>query len=407
MPLSLSHVSQEPVAVHYKVAPGSTLGDFEVAPSGTLYFSPGQTSSWFPFRLGTTGASGEFISLEIQHERNGVRFVVPPVDSFLTSNTDLFPQEIHTDENMWTYSVGGVQTFEQDDTVNPAPRGPSMPGVPSDNITGGSNWEPGMRDRQLVDLVDQANPNPIVDPFSGVPLKMYTIAEAATGVMPYLRKSFNSSFCGGNTQLYTLPEYARISYYIRMPEGPDAWRGIPFARIGMRFRSLNLNHGVTFRIGSEGFDSDGNPVPVVSTSMGPIGLWRTDQTTPNTDRFGVVEDEFGVRLWYAHKLDPTQPWTQPGGATVFEQPGVTSGNPIEYPTWLSPADGSFEVSGVSSIDDATGRGNLSYGYFWEISDDPSIFGGDLRPYFPKRASWWEPVGNAVLDQATTLTFGVN
>ncbi len=407
VPVFLSHVSQDPVTLYYDVAPLGDLQDITMPPSGTVTFAPGQTAAQIPYSIGNSAATGQSLQLNLRHERNGVRYTVPAIDPLLTSNSDVFPQPIHLDENMWTHSVGGVQAFEYDDTRNPAPRGISLPGNPSDNITGGSFWEPGMEDRELIDLLDQTNPTPVTDPFSGLPLKIYAIAEAASGVAPYLRKSFNSSFCGGITQLYTLPQYARISYYLRLPEGFDAARAVPFARIGMRFRSLNFNHGVTFRVGSDGFDSVGNPVPVVQTSMGPIGVWREDQTNPNTDLFGVVEDEFGVRLWYAHKLDPLQPWTHPlTGNTIFEVPGETSGNPIEYPTWVSTGDGSLAAMGLSSVDDATGMGNMSYGYFWEISDDASIFNGNLNPYFPKPRSWWEPMGNAVLDESTSLTFSI-
>ncbi|HPF13202.1 MAG TPA: hypothetical protein PLJ12_02960 [Planctomycetota bacterium] len=407
LPVTLSRVSQEPVSLHYKIDPASTPGDFTVPDSGTVLFAPGQTSAQLAVPCSASATSGSNLTLHLQHERNGVRYVVPALDPMLTSNPDLYPQTIHTDENMWTHSVGGIRAFEYDDLYNPPPAGWAMPGNLTDHVTGGSFWEAGKEDQLLINLLDQSNPNPIVDPFSGMPLKMYTISEAASIVVPYLRKSFKSSFCGGNTQLFSLPEYARISYYIALPEGPDADRAVPFLRIGMRMRSNDINHGITFRIGSTGVDSDGNPVPVVNTSLGPIGVWQTVQTETATDKFGVVEDEYGVRFWYAHRLDPNQPWIHPGTLDVFyETPGVTAGNPIEYPNWLSTGDGSLASLGLSSIDEATGMGNLPYGFFWEISDDDSIFGDNLRPYFPKPRSWWEPQGNAVLDQSTTLTISV-
>ncbi|HPF15135.1 MAG TPA: hypothetical protein PLJ12_12775, partial [Planctomycetota bacterium] len=57
-----------------------------------------------------------------------------------------------------------------------------------------------------------------------------------------------------------------------------------------------------------------------------------------------------------------------------------------------------------TVDDATGMGNLPYGFMWEISDTDDIFNGDLRPYFPKPGSWWEPQGNAVINGPTALIF---
>ncbi|MBL4771575.1 MAG: hypothetical protein JKY61_10640, partial [Planctomycetes bacterium] len=150
-----------------------------------------------------------------------------------------------------------------------------------------------------------------------------------------------------------------------------------------------------------------NPVAVVSTSLGDIGIWDRGHVDPATDKFGVVEDDHGVRFWYAHRMDPNHAWTNPnGGADVFEIPGETAGNPIEYPTWLSSGDGSLQAMGLADIDAATGMGNLPYGLFWEISDDNSIFNDNLKPYFPKRGTWWEPQGNAVLTSATTLTVTV-
>ncbi len=402
--LSLSSVSQVPVTLHYEVDPLSDLDDYNMLPSGTTVFAPGQTQAFIPVNVGSSATSGEELVLRLAHERNGVRYVLPPLDQDLTSNTDLFSQDIHLDENMWTYSVGGVQEFEQHEIYNPPASGWAMPGSPNDTINGGSYWEPGKEDQQLIDLLTQADPDPILDPFSGVPLKIYSIAEAASGVAPYLRKSFNATFCGNTPQLYKLPEYARISYYLALPKGVDAPRAVPFIRIGMRMRTLNLNHYIIFRIGSDGFDYTGNPVDVVSTSMGDIGVWCVGQVDPATDQYGVVEDDHGIRFWHAHRLDASHGWTLPGGGpAVFEVPGEVAGNPIEYPTWFSTADGSLTAQGLSSIDDATGMGNLPYGLFWEVSDDNSIFNGNLKPYFPKRANWWEPQGNAVLTEATSLT----
>ncbi|MCA9002911.1 MAG: hypothetical protein KDB61_13385, partial [Planctomycetes bacterium] len=336
------------------------------------------------------------------------RYVIPALDSSLTTNPDLYPQEIHLDENLWSFSDGGVRAFENHEVFNPPLSGPSYPGVPTDNITGGSFWAPGHEDESLIDLVDQVDPNPIMDPFSNLPLKMYAISNAASGVVPYLRKSFNGAFCGANTQLYKLPEYTRVSYYIALPQGLDAAQGVPFFRVGMRVRTQNLNHGVAFRIGSTGQDHAGNPVILTPTSLGPIGLWNKFSVDPRTDKYGIEEDEFGVRVWFAHKLDPSVTFIDEHGLPHRETPGFDSGNPIEYPAWLSSGDGSLLLSGVPSnnLADAAGRGNIIYGLMWEVSDDASIFGGNLRPYFPKPGAWWEPQGNAVISQATSLHFVV-
>ncbi|MCA9002926.1 MAG: hypothetical protein KDB61_13460, partial [Planctomycetes bacterium] len=405
--LSLSHPCQEPVSLHYSIDPASDAGSFNVAESGTVLFAPGDLNALLPVDVAGAAASGDELILRLEHERNGVRYTLPSIDPMLTSNPDLSTQEIHLDENMWTFSVGGVQSFEFDDTHDPAPAGWSMPGTPSDNIPGGSFWEVGQENQQLVDLLAQTDPNPVLDPFSGIPLKRYAIADAATGVVPYLRKSFNASFCGSTPQLYSLPEYARISYYLALPQGADAAQAVPFLRIGMRMRTLNMNHFVVFRIGSDGFDSHGDPVPVTTTSLGDIGVWDTGFVDAATCKYGVVEDEFGVRFWYAHRLDAGHAWPNPnGGADVFEVPGAVAGNPIEYPTWLSSGDGSLALMGLADIDAATGMGNMPYGLFWEISDDASIFNGKLKPYYPKRANWWEPQGNAVLDAATELRVSV-
>jgi hypothetical protein len=337
-----------------------------------------------------------------------VSYVVPALDPSLTSNQDLYPQEIHLDENLWSFSVGGVQQFESHEVYNPPLYGPSYPGVPTDNITGGSFWAPGREDDQLIDLLDQMDPNPIMDPFSQVPLKVYAISQAASGVVPYLRKSFNGAFCGSNTQLYKLPEYTRVSYYIAMPQGLDAQLGVPFFRIGMRVRTQNMNHGVAFRIGSTGHDSAGNLVTATPTSLGPIGLWDRFSVDSRTNKWGIEEDEFGVRVWFAHRLDPTVVFTDDTGGLHRETPGFDSGNPIEYPAWLSSGDASLQLSGVpsNSVADAAGRGNLIYGLMWEVSDDASIYNGNLRPYFPKPGAWWEPQGNAVISQPTSLHFVV-
>ncbi|MDF1836830.1 MAG: hypothetical protein P1V35_03080 [Planctomycetota bacterium] len=408
IPVQLSAPSLEPVHLHYTVDSASTLTEYAFAPSGTAIIPAGQTSVELRLLAGPSAIAGQELTLNLRHERSGVNFVVPALEQELTFNPDLYPQEIHLDENLWSFSVGGVQEFESHELYNPAAFGPSHPGIPTDNITGGSFWSPGQENQQLIDLLDQADPSPLMDPFSHVPLKIYAVADAASGVVPYLRKSFNGAFCGANTQLYKLPEYTRVSYYIAMPEGLDAGRGVPFFRIGMRVRTQNMNHGVSFRIGSNGLDADGGLVITVPTSLGPIGLWDRYSVDSRTDKFGIVEDEFGVRVWFAHKLDPTVPFIDEHGLPHRETPGFDSGNPIEYPAWLSSGDGSLPLAGIASnnMDDAIGRGNLIYGLMWEVSDDASLFSGNLRPYFPKPGAWWEPQGNAVITDSTSLNFVV-
>ncbi len=406
VPVEISAPSMEPVSLHYSVDPASNLSQYFFAPSGTVVIPAGDTRANVRLICYSNATPGEVLVLRIRHERDGVSHVIPPLDSTLTSNPDVYPQIVHLDENLWSFSVGGVQEFENHHRFNPAAIGPSHPGVPSDNIPGGSYWAPGHEDEELIDLLDQMNTTPIMDPFSHVPLKIYALSEAASGVMPYLRKSFNGAFCGANTQLYELPEYTRVSYYIAMPSGVDAPRGVPFFRVGMRVRTQNLNHAAIFRVGSTGVDHAGNPVVTVPTSLGPIGIWDTAAVNPLTDRYGIVEDEFGVRVWFSHRLDPTVVWLDHQGTPRHETPGFDSGNPIEYPTWLSATDGSMLLSGIPSanLSDAVGRGNLVYGLMWEIRDDDSIFNGNLKPYFPKRGAWWEPQGNAIIGGETTLEF---
>ncbi len=406
--VQLSAPSMDPVSLHYSVDSASSLTEYAFPPSGIAVIPPGQTSMDLRLLCGPNAVAGQALTLNLRHERSGVRFVVPALDQELTFNTDLYPQEIHTDENLWSFSVGGVQEFESHHLFNPAAIGPSHPGIPTDNITGGSFWAPGQEDQQLIDLLPQSNPNPVMDPFSNVPLKIYAMADAASGVVPYLRKSFNGAFCGANTQLYKLPEYTRVSYYIALPEGPDAARAVPFFRVGMRVRTQNMNHGVAYRIGSTGQDTHGNFVITVPTSLGPIGIWDRYSVDSRTDKYGIIEDEFGVRVWFAHKLDPTVPFIDNNGLPHRETPGFDSGNPIEYPAWLSSGDGSLTLSGVNSniLDDAIGMGNMVYGLMWEVSDDPALFSGNLRPYFPKPGAWWEPQGGAVISQETSLQFVV-
>lgn len=408
VPIQLSAPSMEPVSLHFSVNPSSSLTHYYFVSSGTVVIPAGDTSANLRLICAPNANPGEMLTLNLRHERDGVRHVIPPLDSTLTSNPDLYPQVVHLDENLWSFSVGGVQEFENHHRFNPSAFGPSHPGVPSDNITGGSYWAPGQEDEQLIDLIDQMAISPIMDPFSNVPLKVYAVSDAASGVMPYLRKSFNGAFCGANTQLYKLPEFTRVSYYLAMPSGVDAPRGVPFFRVGMRVRTQNLNHAVVFRVGSTGVDHAGAPVVTFPTSIGPIGIWNSSAINVLTDQYGIVEDEFGIRVWFAHRLDPTVTFLDDYGNPRHETPGFDSGNPIEYPAWLSTGDGSMLLSGIptNTLDDAVGRGNLVYGLMWEISEDANIFNGSLRPYYPKRGSWWEPQGNAVISHKTTLEFVV-
>ncbi|MCA9001859.1 MAG: hypothetical protein KDB61_08045, partial [Planctomycetes bacterium] len=75
--VQLSAPSMEPVALHYSVDSASTLTQYLFPASGTAIIPAGQTTADLRLICGPGALAGEQLILNLRHERNGVRYVIP------------------------------------------------------------------------------------------------------------------------------------------------------------------------------------------------------------------------------------------------------------------------------------------------------------------------------------------
>ena len=214
-----------------------------------------------------------------------------------------------------------------------------------------------------------------------------------------------------------LAEWNRISYYVDIPQGKDSWRAkdVKYAQLSLRNRSKSLNHTVTFKLDFPSTvgqtDKAGSPVSVTATSIGNIGVWVIENESGVTPmEYGVIEDEFGVRLWMIHHADFTTLYSGGTYANIGDvnddgnseanddwpdRPYVDSGNPILRPGWTD-AD---VITAAGGIENIVGQGLIIYGVYHERSSIP--LSGVPGPYRRRARHWWEPAGRAVLLDANS------
>ncbi|MCP3920755.1 MAG: hypothetical protein GY711_34950 [bacterium] len=364
----LSAASDEDVELHF-VVEGPLGGHLFHAGSGSVVIPAGQASGQVAMSYDGQAAPETRARVVPDYERNSVVRQVELDDGSL--------QDIHVDENLWTFSEGLCIGLEDEQAS------PFLPAFPTNLIAGGVLSDgPG----PIARLVAQATAEPRLNPFTQRPLLAVTPTDVAEG-FPYVRSSFYNASCNGSSQLTVLGEWVRTSYYIDRFHGVDAELNTTFHHVGLRVRTEDLNHGVVFRSDSAGFDMEGNPVPVVHTPVGDFGLWKSIAPHPTDAQWGVFEDEVGVGIYFVHRLDPSIVW--PRGE--IEQPGVDRGNALHFTTWWLAGDGS-EVQGT--LAEMRGRGTLSYGFWFESGSEP--LSGPPERVWPKFGNWWEPRGNAAM-----------
>lgn len=382
---------------------------------------------------------GDYVDVTLDYERNTV---LRTEDDFNADNYQFeLTRDIHIDENNWQWSnnlagYGHESGEEYYSALYPVffPR-PDFAGMPNAVIYDGTEVAGSELGIPQAQEWEQGQTNKELDPVTGDELYIYGPSPTATGI-PYVRESFRKVFCGGPLTGHPAAEWMRMSYVVIPRTQEDANKNLEFIRVGIRIRSANRNHGVVFRSSVNMDMSDyPNTVPAKfgkdmtgadTTVWGPfdgVYYWTWRQTLPQAPQeWGVIDEDGHARLWLLHKMDPTITYTQSTGGGEVGNPNVPDAigefcNPIQYPNWCHPGDGS-QVRHINGVEAGLNMnivrneqlGNMWASMLFEMSDveltGPPFSQPSLGPskFWPKNSiTGWKPLGNATVDPAGSIT----
>lgn len=342
-------------------------------------------------------------------------------------------RDVHADENLWHWTNDLVAGGTESGQLTPQalePHNlplPKFAGLPTPMIYDGTKhegdaaWKEG-RGRPQAKVEEQDDASPVLDPVTGNALKIYCPDATATG-MPYVRESFSKVFCGGPLTAHESRRHMRMSFVVQYMQGADAGRNMEFHRVGIRIREANRNHGAVFRSSVNmpdplsdsriGRDRYGNSTTVYGPFDG-VKFWFWDYGYNMAPQdCGVVEDENGhARLWYRITMDPNVVYPPPSFTNVPDDTGIFC-NPIQYPQWFLPTDGSnIRADGTTdrtiTVDDIRDQrlGALWHSMQFEMSDTP--LEGPPGRFWPKMShNGWAPLGNASLENNATYDTSIS
>jgi hypothetical protein len=378
--------SEEDVVLYYTYTSTISEEDLTLDPSGTITISAGST---FGDVYGSATSAGEItFSLLDSYEGNSVNYTETLI---VTGDEEAQTQDIHEDENMCTWS----DTQGLEPRLREAIMGTVIPGNPTNWIVDGTSVKEEVEEegRKAMYFIDQSDPNPVLNPITSEPLKIFALSDYSDTSMGYLRQGFADQFCAGASAGASTREWTRGSFYVKFPLGLDSWREYEYVGISYRNRKENIDHTVSFKTG---FDLD---TYLHEDSTGRRWqLWGEKNMHP-VDGYGIVDDENGVRIWYTHFMDETETSylnSDINPVQKFDHVGDT-GLFIFWPCFGSAIGNSQSALQVSGgLEASRGKGIMPYGFMWEMS--VTAIGQDLKPYWPKPRNFWEPKGLAVVNR---------
>ena len=408
---------QDPVTLYWEVVSGP-VGFDSATKMGTVVIAAGASSGTFNIYQTTQVSGGAVIGLV--HERGTA--LMTQMDYDTTLSTFTVPRTVHADENLWRRSnnlIGPEMISDPDEFLDR----PLTPGHPS-SVAGGGATSSRAGFGEMKSIPQVASPA-LQDPITEDDLWVFHPHPQVTGGMSYMRESFDVSYGGGASTAHDILPYSMTRWYFKEMVGADASRNAEFARVQVRHRNSDRNHGVVFRfsykidstwdgttVGQEEQDgwkkhSDGSSVVSggddhsFAFPSSPTGLivWEYSKWNGHANSndgwgtyYGAGEDSNGTYLWFKHFTDKNQSYATLANETLPSQPahggtgalsdsgwwyiapgksypnpaaatvpiyreystidtletwdgaqGVASGNPIEYPIWVSAQDGSANV----------------------------------------------------------------
>lgn len=404
-----SYAPLEDITLRYKITGDAADGVTFQAGSTTL--AAGNTTTATSFQYSGSHTSGTTFTVAADYERNTVAFTEYDWDPLLNSFSS--PRSVHVDENMWPQSQDLIAAGFDQQNVRSADK-PWWQGYPTMWIIDGAieSNDPSLTGYK-VDVVEQSASVKKTDPVTGNALKWFVPNDHITGLIPYLRNSFQATWSGARSSAHLLREYVRGSYRIELMDAADIDHQTHFFDLSLRVRTQDTNHVARFRwkddvadlfgSGTPGLAKNGETVPVFTVpSNTNIKIWLWDLVNPHPAAvssgwaggwgtwYGAFEDEHGLGIYLIHRLDTAVEYD---GKT--ETPGVDKGNHLLYPVGTD--------NGLAAVK-TNQTGMLFHSMQTEMSD--TALTGAPTDFWPGLGTVWTPYGNAVIDPnaTTSVTF---
>ena len=491
MTVTADETTQDPVTLYWEVVSGP-VGFGSSTKMGTVVIAADAISGTFDIYQTTQVAGTALIGLV--HERGTT--LLTQMDYDTTLSTFTVPRIVHADENLWRRS-NDLMGPDRMASVKSVLHRPVTPGHPSSVDGGGaSSARAGFGEMKPI---PQTIGTPHKDPITDNDLWLFHPHPGVDAGMTYMREGFEVSYGGGAATAHDILPYTMTRWYFKEMTGDDASRNAEFARVQVRHRNCDRNHGIVFRfsykiddswdgttVGQEDQDgwkkhSDGSGVgdnwfAFPSSSTGLI-VWEYSKWNGHEASnagwdtyYGAGEDSNGTYLWFKHFTDknqsyatlanetlPSQPahggtgalsdsgwwyivpgksYPDPGASTVpiYREysttdtleiwdgaQGVASGNPIQYPIWVSADDGSANVKTDLDYD---GEGNPINTHFtnrlgyiqankigcliYSMQFSMSLGNpGTPGRFWPGQKSRWDPQGGAIRDATDNHTHEID
>ena len=334
--VTASYAVQDAVTLHAEIDSSSKLFNYDIHGLRSAVIAAGETVGTFEAikRAGTSGTDTLVIALV--YERGGSLYKEMDYDG----DTDTFTvqRNVHLDQNLWHQSNDISSVWQPGPAADPIR--PLTPGHPSSHEGGGaSSWN---------DLLGEATGIPqdadtkLLDPITGNELKLFHPNYNVIGGMSYIREGFEVSYTGGAITAHKILPFTMTRWYFKEMVGVDARRNAEFARVQVRHRNNNRNHGVVFRFSHK---INGNsPDPVQDTAPGykkhfddtsvgdhffaftsGLEVWEYSKYNGHAESdegwgiwYGAGEDSNGTYLWFQHYTNSNQSYAIENGTT--EQP---------------------------------------------------------------------------------------
>ena len=366
--VNLDTASGENVELYYRVTSSSGLdsSDYSVAGGGIVAgetSTTGASSTPITLTVNGTAASGETITIELDHEPSD-----RSRENWWTHTNswkpELYSMEYDGDAEsngkpiLYGYAgeptthgnSGGAWSAEApEDKPYPAATGNTIIGLDEENDPqlGSAFWS--------IDSADQkAKPD-------GTVMQAVLMNQQAFSDF-YIRESFEAAqYAGTKPASAQIQEYNLISVYVDDIPAPEDNRTSKFVRMTQRNRPRDMENAVIFWRESDGSDSAGNPsrlysngsqVATVTTDTGTWGLWALKNAHPN-DKWGVEEETVNgvkyTRLWYRHYVPAAGFWYAQNGS----KRRLNIGGAFESSATSASAGGTTLVDGNANFQSAT------------------------------------------------------
>lgn len=403
------HLSYTPLAGEEPAVWWKAVGDLAPTITGStpgyFKFAPGYDSKDISVQHDGTGDPGDSASIIADYESDQTSYSERLWDSdagaWVTSGASSM-RTVHVDENLWCHSTDIMSAgHEWEPTTTDWPFFASNP---RNTLPGGVNTA----DHSLPIVTSESQDTSgtaSVDPNTGTALEAFTVNGNydTPNEIPYLRQSFNLLWGGGPDTGHLTKEWSRVAWRYNHWNSDESARNIELHRVGVRVRTQDRNHGVTFRTDIKGSGVSSPAVPgtasdgstghtVFTDSSGTKHWYWTKSATHPDDDWGVFEDGFGVGYWYKHRVDETHDYGSVGnGAEVI---GTDTINPIEYPVVY---DTQLSANGTPADMVTNREGVLMHSVeFQQFDSEPSA----PTTHWPKAGIWWSPRGHAVLNTSS-------